>query len=123
MAEREPCLCGCGEYPLEAKSRFVASHDNRMAGLHRRWMTGEAEPTEEQKDYLRKRWGSEPVEKYAASSEPLDDKQVREIRRRAADGETGAAIARDLDLSKNAIYGIIRRKTYKGVPDEEPAPG
>ena len=30
-AEREPCACGCGKYPVLAKSRFVVGHDTRYA--------------------------------------------------------------------------------------------
>ena len=27
--KRDPCVCGCGEFPRGKKSRFVAGHDTR----------------------------------------------------------------------------------------------
>ena len=45
-----PCLCGCGE--LVAR-RFKPGHDMRMVSLAKAHLRGEAEPSEEQLDYLK----------------------------------------------------------------------
>jgi hypothetical protein len=45
----------------------------------------------------------------------LTDELVRSIRRRAASGETGNAIAVELGLERNTIYALLRGKTWKHV--------
>lgn len=50
-----------------------------------------------------------------AMNSKFTDEQVREIRKRASDGETGADIARDLGVTRNCIYLIIKRRNYPNV--------
>lgn len=45
----------------------------------------------------------------------LTEEQVREIRRRAAAGETRRAIARSLGVSRWCITLIVNRRTWKHV--------
>lgn len=49
---RAPCLCGCGEIPRSKTAAFVQGHDPRMVTLAKSYVRGEAEPTEEQMEYL-----------------------------------------------------------------------
>lgn len=63
---------------------------------------------------------NEPVEQKFKRGPPrkFTDDQVRYIRRRFK--EVGATtIAREMGVSDMAIYCIVKRKTYKNVPDEE----
>jgi len=41
------------------------------------------------------------------------DELVREVRRRAANGESGAAIGRSIGKGKDVVNSIIRRETHK----------
>lgn len=45
----------------------------------------------------------------------LTERDVREIRRRAASGEQHTSIARDFGVTKNNIGHIVRRRTWKHV--------
>lgn len=45
----------------------------------------------------------------------LQADQVLEIRSRANDGESGAGIARDYGVTKEAVYAIVKRKTWKHI--------
>lgn len=50
-----------------------------------------------------------------AMNSKFTDDEVREIRRRDDSGETGAAIARYLGVTRNCIYSIIKRRNYPNV--------
>lgn len=49
------------------------------------------------------------------SNSRFTDDEVRDIRLRAANGEKGADIARDLNVTRNCIYLIIKRRNYPDV--------
>lgn len=45
----------------------------------------------------------------------LDEDQVRDIRRRAADGEMGTELAASYGIAKETVYNIIKRRTWKHI--------
>lgn len=48
-------------------------------------------------------------------SAKLNETQVLEIRRRASNGETGCAIAKELNMNAGGIYRILRGEKWKSV--------
>lgn len=49
----------------------------------------------------------------------LTEEKVRDIRRRAAAGETPAALAREFDVTDSTLSRVVLRKTWKHIPEEE----
>lgn len=47
----------------------------------------------------------------------LTDAKVRDIRRRAAAGETQRALAREYGVTQPAIMQVVRRRTWKHITD------
>lgn len=71
-------------------------------------------------------WGPHTAETRARKSEELqgeanpqskvNEEKVLEIRRRAAEGESQAAIARDIGISPMQVSTIVRREAWRHVP-------
>jgi hypothetical protein len=50
----------------------------------------------------------------------LTPRDIRDIRRRAADGEPCPALAKEYGLSRNGLGKIVRRASWAHIPDEAP---
>jgi hypothetical protein len=51
----------------------------------------------------------------ASRAAVITSDQAREIRRRCAEGERQASVARDLGVSKTVVWGVVHRKTWRGT--------
>jgi len=58
--------------------------------------------------------------RYHCVNRKLTQEQVREIRKRYAEGEWGIGmrLAKEYNVSQNTIYATINNKLYKEIPDE-----
>ena len=84
------------------------------SGQHVMWRCGNSRCVRPDHLYL----GRTPVERArreASANAKLTDTQVREIRSRAADGETMAELARGYGVGKTSIWRVVKRETWADV--------
>jgi len=58
--------------------------------------------------------------RYHCKNRKLTQEQVREVRKRYAEGEWGIGmrLAKEYNVSHNTIYATVNNKLYKEIPDE-----
>jgi hypothetical protein len=61
-------------------------------------------------------WGGQDMESRPERGRVLSMAVVLECRARCADGETAAALARELGVSQNAVQMAVSRRTWAWVP-------